>query len=230
MNMDKCPICSRSILSHARKINWFICCFYYHMKCISLDPNDLSNIELNRSSWYCCNCITAIFPFIHIANNELFIFEVNSMDFELKTIEDLSVKLFNPFEINNDDIYYPLCDIDPDAHYFNELNAHISQNCNYYYGHSFSSVIQCRFPNIIDHKVFSLCHINIRSQKANLRSFEMCLENLQFNFSVIGISETWLNDYNCDLYNINGYNFVEAHRSGRAGGEVGIFLVNDIIY
>ena len=152
------------------------------------------------------------------------------MDFELKTIEDLSAKLFNPFEINNDDIYYPLCDIDPDAHYFNELNAHISQNCNYYYEHSFSSVIQSRFPNIIDHKVFSLCHINIRSQKANLRSFEMCLENLQFNFSVIGISETWLNDYNFDLYNINGYNFVEAHRSGRSGGGVGIFLVNDIIY
>ena len=58
----------------------------------------------------------------------------------------------------------------------------------------------------------------------------MCLENLQFNFSVIGISETWLNDYNCDLYNINGYDFVEAHRSGRSGGGVGIFLVNYIIY
>ena len=37
------------------------------------------------------------------------------MDFELKTIMDLSTKLFNPFEINND-IYYPLCD--PDAHYW----------------------------------------------------------------------------------------------------------------
>ena len=64
------------------------------------------------------------------------------MDFELKTIEDLSTKLFNPFEINNDDIYYPLCDIDPDAHYFNELNVHISQNCNYYYENSFLGVIQ----------------------------------------------------------------------------------------
>ena len=73
------------------------------------------------------------------------------MDFELKTMEDLSAKLFNPFEINNNDIYYPLCDIDPDAHYFNESDAHISQNCNYYYEHSFLSVIQSMFPNIIDH-------------------------------------------------------------------------------
>ena len=131
---------------------------------------------------------------------------MNSLDLELETIEALSAKLFNPFEINNDEIYYPLCDIDPDAHHFNELNAHISQNCNYYYEHSFSSVIQNRFTSIMDLKVFALwCHINIRSQKANPKSFEICLENLQFIFSIIGITETWLNDYNCDLYSLNGY-------------------------
>ena len=228
--MDKCPICSRFIIPHARKVKCFICNPFYHMKCISLDPEYLSYIELNRSSWYCCDCITEIFPFNHIENDELFISEVNSWDLELETIEALSAKLFNPFEINNDDVYYPLCDIDPDAHYFNEFNAHVSQNCNYYYEHSFSSVIQNRFTSSIDLKVFSLCHINIRSQKANLSSFEICLENLQFNFSVIGMTETWLNDYNCDLYSLNGYNFVEAHRSGRSGGGIGIFLVNDIPY
>ena len=111
-------------------------------------------------------------------------------------------------------------DIDPDAHYFNELNAHISQNCNYYFEHSFSIVIQNWFTSIIYLKVFSFCPINIRSQKANLKSFEICPENLQFNFSIIGITETWLNDYNCDLYGLNGYNFVEAHRSGRSGGDL----------
>ena len=47
-------------------------------------------------------------------------------------------------------------------------------------------------------QVFSLCHISIRSQKASLKSFEICLENLQFNFTVIGITK-WLNVYNCDL-------------------------------
>ena len=53
------------------------------------------------------------------------------MDIDTKTIESLSESLFNPLELNNDDIYSPLCDVDPDANYFNELNAHISQNCNY---------------------------------------------------------------------------------------------------
>ena len=60
---------------------------------------------------------------------------------------------------------------------------------------------------------FLLCHINIRSQKANLKPFEICLENLEFQFSVIGLTETWLKDFNSDLYNIDGYNFVETHRT-----------------
>ena len=107
------------------------------MKCINLYPEYLSYIELNRSSWYCCDCITEIFPFNYIENDEFFISEVNSLDPELETIETLSAKLLNPFEINNGDVYYPLCDIDPDAHYFNELNAHVSQNYNNYYEHSF---------------------------------------------------------------------------------------------
>ena len=82
------------------------------------------------------------------------------MDIDTKPIESLSESLFNPLELNNDDVYSPLCDVDPDANYFNELNAHISQNCNYYYEHSFSIIIQTRFKNMIDLYVFSLCHIN----------------------------------------------------------------------
>ena len=83
---------------------------------------------------------------------------------------------------------------------------------------------------MIELNVFSLCHINIRSMKANLTSFEICLQNLEFEFSVIGITETWLTDSNSDLYNINGFNFVETHRTGRSGGGVGIFLRNNILY
>ena len=156
------------------------------------------------------------------------------MDIDTKTIESLSESLFNPLELNNNDIYSPLCEVDPDANYFNELNAHISQNCNYYYEHSFSTIIQIRFKNMIDLNVFSLCHKNIRSMKANLTSFEICLPNLEFEFSVIGITETWLTDFwfywNSDLYNINGFNLVETHRTGRSGGGVGIFLRNNILY
>ena len=66
-------------------------------------------------------------------DNDIYIAEINNMDIEAKTIESLSESLFNPLELNNDDIYSPLCDVDTDANYFNKLSAHISQNCNYYY-------------------------------------------------------------------------------------------------
>ena len=60
--------------------------------------------------------------------------------------------------------------------------------------------------------------------------FEICLQNLEFQFSVIGMTETWLTDSNSDLYNILGYNFVETHRTDRPGGGVGIFIRSKIVY
>ena len=35
---------------------------------------------------------------------------------------------------------------------------------------------------------------------------------------MIGLTETWLNDTNYDLYGLQGYNFVEQHRSSLGGG------------
>ena len=54
--------------------------------------------------------------------------------------------------------------------------------------------------------IFSMCHIDIRSLKAKLGSFETHIINLNFDLSIIGVSETWLRDDNCDLYNLDGYN------------------------
>ena len=51
---------------------------------------------------------------------------------------------------------------------------------------------------------------------------------MDIKFSAIGISETWLNDSNCDLYNIDGYNCVEIHRPVKTGGGVGSFIRNNI--
>ena len=75
-----------------------------------------------------------------------------------------------------------------------------------------------------------MCHINIRSLKANLESFETCLANINFNFefTVTGVSETWLRDGYCDLHNLDGYHFTKLHRTCRSGGGVGIYVNNSI--
>ena len=52
----------------------------------------------------------------------------------------------------------------------------------------------------------------------------MYLKSLDFEFSCIGVSESWLHDGNCDLYDLAGYAFAERHRQTRKGGGVGIYV------
>ena len=54
-------------------------------------------------------------------------------------------------------------------------------------------------------------HLNIRSIKNKLDKFTNFLGDLKMKFSVIGITETWLDDcYHC--YDIEGYTFVHNYR------------------
>ena len=41
---------------------------------------------------------------------------------------------------------------------------------------------------------------------------------------MIGLSETWLFDWNCNIYNIPGYNFIETHKPCRKAGGVEMYL------
>ena len=69
----------------------------------------------------------------------------------------------------NDDIY-PLDEIDPDVHFYNELSYNLSSNCRYYHEDVFKTEVRNN-KNAL-HEYFSVCHINIRSIKSNLESFK----------------------------------------------------------
>ena len=228
--MDNCPICNRKVLPNGRQAKCCVCSKSYHLKCISLSADVQNYIQTNASIWYCSKCVVEILPFNHIEDDDTFISEVNNMDINTQTLESLSELLFNPFELNTDDQYSPLYDIDPDVHFYNELDSHIGLKCNYYFEDMVSTAIEDNFKGRSYHSVFSICHMNIRSLKANLASFETCLENVDIPFTVIGISETWLRDCNCDLYDIMGYNLIENHRHNKMGGGVGIFLKSNISF
>ena len=53
---------------------------------------------------------------------------------------------------------------------------------------------------------------------------------LTINFSIIGISETWLNEDTKNTYNINGYNSEHLCRVDKRGGGVSIFIQEGIQY
>jgi len=60
----------------------------------------------------------------------------------------------------------------------------------------------------------------------NLSSLETYLSTLEFPFSVIGLSETWLNDRNRDIYCIDGCTGVHNVRASKTGGGVSHFVSN----
>ena len=175
-------------------------------------------------------CVTQIFPLNTIEDDDIFLCELNGIDIDDYTIDSLSCRLFNPFQLNDKDYYTPLSQIDPDVNFYNNVNSHLGLNCNYYLENTFYELVKSQMHNSTTENVFSLCHLNIRSLRANLSAFELTLHNLRFHFTAIGISETWLNDHNCDLYDIAGYNLIEVHRHTKKVGGVGIFLDNNIPY
>lgn len=60
--------------------------------------------------------------------------------------------------------------------------------------------------------------MNIHSVLKHLDDLCNYLSNLNMSFSVIGLSESWINETNYNLHSMVGYNQVEKFRENRVGG------------
>ena len=75
--------------------------------------------------------------------------------------------------------------------------------------------------------LYSLLHLNARSINKNFDSIDLLLSSINnFQFSVIGITETWLHKNSPPIFNINNYNILRDDRKRRRGGGVALY-VND---
>ena len=74
--------------------------------------------------------------------------------------------------------------------------------------------------------------MNIRSLPKNFDQMRNYLQTLHSDFSVIGLSETWLknSDMPFNIYSIPGYQLETNSRSGRVGGGVGLYVSSDLHY
>ena len=81
-----------------------------------------------------------------------------------------------------------------------------------------------------DVNFLSLCHVNIRSARKNLGAFENYLNILKHEFTVIALTETWLNDNVCDLYGLSGYKVIGRHRVNRTGGGVAVCIQDHVSF
>ena len=97
------------------------------MKCITLAPDEQQSLYQYQNEWLCKSCLSTIFPFNNIVIDKEFIAAVNSID-KTATLNDSDI-IFHPFEINDTDHISPLCEIDPDLHFYNSIDFHLSK-CN----------------------------------------------------------------------------------------------------
>ena len=112
-------------------------------------------------------------------------------------------------------------DIDPDVN-FGTDDVHCARD--YYIEDKFNEML--RNDNLWDED-FSLLHLNIRSLQRNVNNLSILLTYLNIKLSLIGLSETWLNDYFHSV-DIDGFNFIYKHRPNRTGGGVGLYISDNL--
>ena len=115
-------------------------------------------------------------------------------------------------------------DLDPDIHF------NIDGRCSYFVEDKFNDVLQNETAisrEQLNH--LSFFHLNIRSLQNKVDELSTLLSTLNIKFSVVGITETWLQDPPLGV-NIDGYNFVYKNRRVRSGGGVGLYLSDNLDY
>ena len=98
-------------------------------------------------------------------------------------------RLFSPFDLNEGSDS-PLEEIDPDIQFYNSQCNSVLNSCDYYLEDQLNNKMN---KLGIKKNSFSLLHANIRSAPKNLSKFESYLANIEHEFSVIGLSETFFN-------------------------------------
>ena len=220
-----CFTCKRRILRHSRSIQCTFCKNSYHIACLPHSIQGDTDIDQNEK-WLCFQCVETIFPFNHFDDDYLFLESISEYwpkhaKFPFQKLKNYE---FNPFDLNENDSLASIYNSDPDLQYFNDQTSINAINCDYYLEESFIDKASklCNSDN-----GFSLIHLNIRSVPKNLSHFSNYCHGLPHTFSVIGLTETWLNERTRDLYGIDGYQHFSLVRDRKRGGGVSLFVQND---
>ena len=102
------------------------------------------------------------------------------------------------------------------------------KNCSYFTPNELKESLKD-----VPYKNFSIISFNIRSMKKNFEEFRDFITNLNYEFSVICLTETWCLDdpRNESLFKLNNYTSLHQARSGeRNGGGTCLFIHNSLSF
>lgn len=81
---------------------------------------------------------------------------------------------------------------------------------------------------ICNDNCFSLFHLNTHSLPKHFDNLTDYLGMLPIDFSVIGLTETWLNCQKVSMFSMSNYNHYPCFRPVRCGGGVSLFVKENI--
>ena len=169
------------------------------------------------------DCPNSVFPFYTLDDDdfelEMYQMQHGRVNFDEERL--LNLKL-NPLHCNFHKNLTLSSNLDPDSNFHNE-----KFNCDFFNECSLNNLLLNSSQNTSHY--LSFMHLNIRSLNCNLNSLQNLLARINNPFSVIGISETWLQNSLHQL-DINGYNFEHNYRSNRTGGGVGMYIASTLDY
>ena len=201
-----CSTCSLIIHQNQKSINCLTCEGWFHAltSCVK-SPLTCQQTEID----ICNMCLIYSLPFHSIDDSEFnFIFGNFSRIPSDEDMDRLTQLKFNPFDIDNNILN------NQHSVRFDDLT------CNYHLPNDFTK-------NNTNDKNLSILNLNIRSLANKFDAFKNVLNSLNHAFSIISLTETWLNDETSENFNLNNYNFV---CSNRAGGRVGFYISNNLNY
>ena len=137
---------------------------------------------------------------------------------------EMNTKVFIPFEIN-ESTNTPFTEMDPDIQFYSSTHYALNTQCEYFIEDTFLTNIteKNKFQNKL-----SLFHINVKSLPKHHDELELCINSLNFKFSVIALTENWLDESKQDLFDLEGYNCLHKFRKEKRGGGVSLYIENGI--
>ena len=212
-----CSVCNRKITN--KKIHKALpchsCMCFIHRKCSGITLSDLNNLPKEVfTNWRCPYCYKETFPFQNENVSDLLKLTFNS-NFDCPC---QYVTFDNNVNIGFDDRFGP----DPD----NMINKSVNLNVNfdYYSAHSFH-----KLSKHLNDRTFSVFHSNIESLMHNFDHLNYLLNNLNYKFDIIALSETWNSTQKVQNFRpgiIEGYHQYLGQQGTTIKGGCGFYIRN----
>ena len=204
-----CGVCNKRVGKKMRALQCNLCNYWNHIKCDGVEPTHYEILKNTDDSvdHFCKLCKEEIFPFQAIHNENYIASVVNGIEIK----EDLNLNISPSPRLRT--LFHDL----------NEQNEENLINCEYY---DYSQSIP--LSNVKNKSIF---HMNIASLSKHKDELEAALSLLDFQFDIIGITETKILKGVTPIksQSLKGYNHESTPTESGKGGAL-IYIKEPLVY